>query len=136
MTLIPPSASIPTSLSPRSTVYIRATKTHTRDGKTAKSYRLSRSVRIGAKVRQETLLNLGVDYPVPKQQWRDVALVTELLLAGQRPMLPVPSDIQVAAEDLVRRTSLPARGGPGAAGAGEEGPGASGGHGGPRYAGA
>ena len=103
MTLTPPSASIPTSLSPRSTVYIRATKTHTRDGKTAKSFRLSRSVRIGAKVRQETLLNLGVDYPVPKQQWRDVALVTELLLAGQRPMLPVPSDIQVAAEDLVRR---------------------------------
>ena len=103
MTLTPPSASIPTSLSPRSTVYIRATKTHTRDGNTAKSYRLSRSVRIGDKVRQETLLNLGVDYPVPKQQWRDVALVTELLLAGQRPMLPVPSDIQVAAEDLVRR---------------------------------
>ena len=84
-------------------MYIRATKTHTRDGKTAKSYRLSRSVRIGDKVRQETLLNLGVDYPVPKQQWRDVALVTEVLLAGQRPMLPVPPDIQVAAEDLVRR---------------------------------
>ena len=84
-------------------MYLRATKTHTKGGKTAKSFRLSRSLRIGAKVRQETLLNLGVDYPVPKQQWRDVALVTELLLAGQRPMLPVPPDIQVAAEDLVRR---------------------------------
>ena len=84
-------------------MYIRATKTHTRDGKTAKSYRLSRSVRIGDKVRQETLLNLGVDYPVPKAQWRDVVLVTELLLAGRRPMLPVPPDIEAAAEDLVRR---------------------------------
>ena len=98
-----PSASIPPSLSRRPAVYIRATKTHTKDGKTAKSYRLSRSVRIGDKVRQESLLNLGVDYPVPKEQWRDVVLVTEVLLAGQRPMLAVPPDIEAAAEDLVRR---------------------------------
>ena len=84
-------------------MYIRATKTHTKGGKTAKSFRLSRSVRIGDKVRQETLLNLGVDYSVPKEQWRDVVLVTEVLLAGRRPMLPVPAEIEAAAEDLVRR---------------------------------
>ena len=84
-------------------MYIRATKTHTKGGKPAFSYRLSRSVRIGDKVRQETLLNLGVEYPVPREQWRDVVLVTEVLLAGQRPMLPVPADIQAAAEDLVHR---------------------------------
>ena len=84
-------------------MFIRATKTHTRSGETARSCRLCRSVRIGDKVRQETLLNLGVDYPVPKRQWRDVVLVTETLLAGRRPMLPVPPDIEAAAEDLVRR---------------------------------
>ena len=84
-------------------MYIRATKTHTKGGKTAKSFRLSRSVRIGDQVRQETLLNLGVDYPVPKERWRDVVLVTEVLLAGRRPMLSVPPDIEAAAEDLVRR---------------------------------
>lgn len=84
-------------------MYIRATKTHTKGGKAARSHRLCRSVRIGDKVRQETLLNLGVDYPVPQRQWRDVVLVTETLLAGRRPMLPVPSDIEAAAEDLVRR---------------------------------
>ena len=89
-------------------MYIRATKTHTKGGKPAFSYRLSRSVRIGDKVRQETLLNLGVDYAVPRRQWRDVVLVTEVLLAGRRPMLPVPADIQAAAEDLVHR--LRARG--------------------------
>lgn len=89
-------------------MYIRATKTHTKGGKPAFSYRLSRSVRVGDKVRQETLLNLGVDYAVPKKQWRDVVLVTEVLLAGRRPMLPVPVDIQAAAEDLVHR--LRARG--------------------------
>ena len=93
----------PSPLPPDKPVYIRATKTHTKGGKPAKSYRLSRSVRIGDKVRQETLLNLGVDYPVPKQQWRDVILVTEVLLHGRQPMLPVPADIQAAAEDLVRR---------------------------------
>ena len=84
-------------------MYIRATKTHTKGGKPAFSYRLSRSVRIGDKVRQETLLNLGVDFPVPRERWRDVVLVTEVLLAGQRPMLPVPAEVEAAAEDLVRR---------------------------------
>ena len=99
----PPAANIPGVLSRRQAVYIRATKTHTKDGEPAHSYRLSRSVRIGDKVRQETLLNLGVNYPVPKKQWKDVVLVTGVLLQGQRPMLPVPPDIQAAAEDLVRR---------------------------------
>lgn len=89
-------------------MYIRATKTHTKGGKPAFSYRLSRSVRVGDKVRQETLLNLGVDYAVPKGQWRDVVLVTEVLLAGRRPMLPVPAEVEAAAEDLVHR--LRARG--------------------------
>ena len=84
-------------------MYLRATKTHTKGGKIAKSFRLSRSVRIGDKVRQETLLNLGVDYSVPKEQWREVVVVTEVLLAGRRPMLPVPAEIEAAAEDLVRR---------------------------------
>ena len=103
LTLALPSAGIPPSLSRRPAVYIRATKTHTKHGEPAHSDRLSRSVRIGDKVRQESLLNLGVDYPVPKEQWRDVVLVTEVLLAGQRPMLAVPPDIEAAAEDLVRR---------------------------------
>lgn len=84
-------------------MFLRATKTHTKGGKAARSCRLCRSVRVGDKVRQETLLNLGVDYPVPQRQWRDVVLVTETLLAGRRPMLPVPPDIEAAAEDLVRR---------------------------------
>ena len=44
LTRPPPSASIPPSLSRRSAMYIRATKTHTKGGKIAKSFRLSRSV--------------------------------------------------------------------------------------------
>ena len=84
-------------------MYIRATKTHSKGGLPAHSYRLARSVRVGDKVRQEALLALGVDYPVPRQQWRDVVLVTEQLLHGQQPLFPVPLDIKAAAEDLVRR---------------------------------
>lgn len=89
------------SRNPLPAVYIRAAKTHTKGGKPAYSYRLSRSVRIGDKVRQETLLNLGVNYTVPREQWREVVLVTEALLAGGRPLLPVPADILRAAEELV-----------------------------------
>ncbi len=46
-------------------MFIRATKTHsTADGKPVRSHRLVLSQRIGDKVRQRTLLNLGTDYPV------------------------------------------------------------------------
>ena len=103
LTPVPPSASIPPSLSRRSAMYLRATKTHTKGGKTAKSFRLSRS---GTDRRQGPPgdpVEPGRGLSGSGGAVADVALVTEVLLAGQRPMLPVPPDIQVAAEDLVRR---------------------------------
>ncbi len=89
-------------------MFIRATKTHATDGKPVRSHRLVLSERIGDKVRQRTLLNLGADYPVPKEKWREVAGLAEALLNGRPPLLEAAPDVQAAAEDIVAR--LRARG--------------------------
>ncbi len=89
-------------------MYIRTTKTHTTGDKPGYSYRLVHSERSGDKVQQKTLLNLGTDYRVPKENWKQVADLAEQLLDGQRPLFSPAADIMAAAEDLVRR--LRARG--------------------------
>ena len=90
-------------------MFIRATKTHTdKDGAPVHSHRLVLSRRVGGKVRQRTLLNLGTDYPVAKEKWREVAELAEALLHGHPPLLEAASDVQAAAEDIVAR--LRARG--------------------------
>lgn len=63
-------------------MFIRTTKTHTRQGKTRYSHRLVRTERSGGKVTQKTLLNLGVNYPIPKEQWKQVADCTESMMLG------------------------------------------------------
>ncbi|MDX8389441.1 MAG: hypothetical protein R8M38_03025, partial [Mariprofundaceae bacterium] len=58
------------SLSP---VYIRQTATRRKkDGSSYHSYRLVDSTRIGSKVKQRTLLNLGTAFCVPREQWGDL----------------------------------------------------------------
>ena len=90
-------------------MYIKATKTHTdKDGQSVRSHRLVLAQRIGDKVRHRTLLNLGTDYPVPKEKWREVAGLAEALLNGRPPLLEAAPDVQAAAEDIVAK--LRARG--------------------------
>ena len=84
-------------------MFIRATKTHSARGQPGFSFRLVRSRRCGAAVRQKTLLNLGTDYPVPRSHWPEVTRLAEDLLAGQDPLLTAPAEVLAAAEDLVRR---------------------------------
>ena len=89
-------------------MFIRAAKTHTANGKPAYSYRLVISQRIGETVRQRTLLNLGTNYPVPREKWKQVTDLAEALLLGHPPLLEAAPDVQDAAEDIVTR--LRARG--------------------------
>ncbi len=88
-------------------MYIRATKTHTRKGEARHTYRLVRSDRIGGKVRQSTLLNLGVHFDTPREQWGALVLHIENLLQGQ-PTLVFDPDLQHTAEAIVAQ--LRARG--------------------------
>ena len=84
-------------------MYIRATKTHSNDGRPAYSYRLVRSERTGDRVRQKTLLNLGTNFSVPKELWRDVAVRVEELLSGQLSFIPSSTEVEAAAEQIVRQ---------------------------------
>ena len=95
--------------SDRGAMYIKATKTHTdKDGQPVRSHRLVLSQRVGDRVRHRTLLNLGTDYPVAKEKWREVAGLAEALLDGRPPLLEAAPDVQAAAEDIVAK--LRARG--------------------------
>ena len=90
-------------------MYIKATKTHTdKDGQPVRSHRLVLSQRVGDRVRHRTLLNLGTDYPVPKEKWKVVTDLAEALLNGRPPLLEAAPDVQAAAEDIVAK--LRARG--------------------------
>ena len=90
-------------------MYIKATKTHTdKDGQPVRSHRLVLSQRVGDRVRHRALLNLGTDYPVPKEKWKVVTDLAEALLLGRPPLLEAAPDVQAAAEDIVAK--LRARG--------------------------
>ena len=90
-------------------MYIKATKTHTdKDGQPVRSHRLVLAQRVGDRVRHRTLLNLGTDYPVPKEKWKVITDLAEALLLGRPPLLEAAPDVQAAAEDIVAK--LRARG--------------------------
>ena len=84
-------------------MFIRATPVPRKDGSRAYTYRLVRSERVGDRVRQKTLLNLGVGFDLPREQWRPVAQLTRRLLHGEEPLFEVEPEVRRVAEDLVRR---------------------------------
>ncbi len=86
-----------------SLVFIRATKTHSKAGKPAFSYRLVQTIRCGATVRQKTLLNLGTSYPIPKPLWPQVTSLASDLLAGTTALFAPDPQVLDAAEHLVKR---------------------------------
>lgn len=65
-------------------VFIRRTKTgQAPSGGVYYTYRLVSSVRDGDKVRQTTVLNLGADFALPKQDWSSLCSRIENILSGQ-----------------------------------------------------
>lgn len=80
-------------------MYIRQTKT--RSSKTGEDYftfRLVASERIGAKVRQRTLLNLGRNFSLPKEQWPQLCARIDQILSGQGTFLPESTSVEIEAE--------------------------------------
>lgn len=87
-------------------MYIRRTKTrHTASGESYYSYRLVRSERVGDKVRQKTLLNLGHHFEVDRSHWTAFCAYLEELLTGQETLLPpeLPRDAEQQAQRLLAR---------------------------------
>jgi transposase len=88
-------------------MYIRTTTIKGRkDGGHYYTYRLVESKRTEKGVRQYTLLNLGVDFSLPRDQWPDLTKRIEAILAGQQPLFRIAPDIEKLAQEYASRIVL------------------------------
>jgi transposase len=91
-------------------MFIRQTKTSSTTAEKAYyTFRLVASERIGGKVRQQTLLNLGRNFSLPREQWPQLCARIEQILSGQLTMSPAPATIESLAQRYAARliTSQP-----------------------------
>ncbi|KJS00465.1 MAG: hypothetical protein VR65_13340, partial [Desulfobulbaceae bacterium BRH_c16a] len=85
-------------------MYIRRTSIKSRkDGSHYYSYRLVESKRTEKGVRQQTLLNLGADFALPREQWSDLTKRIEGILSGQQSLFDVDSDIEQLSQSYASR---------------------------------
>jgi len=85
-------------------MFIRQTKTSSAvSGEAYYTFRLVASERIGGKVRQQTLLNLGKNFPLPREQWPQLCARIEAILTGQLPLLPVSPTVEHLAQRYAAR---------------------------------
>jgi transposase len=87
-------------------MYIRRTKTRsTAQGESYYSHRLVRSERVGTKVRQRTLLNLGSHFEVAQEHWPQLCARVDQLLSPQAGLLPLelPESIEHKAQEILAR---------------------------------
>lgn len=80
-------------------MYIRQTKISSRrSGDIYTTFRLVSSERIGGRVKQRTLLNLGTNFSLPKDKWPELCARIEQILAGQGSLFPLAGDIEPDAQ--------------------------------------
>lgn len=82
-------------------MFIRQTKTCNRKtGDAYTTYRLVEAERVGASVKQNTILNLGAHFDLSREQWPDLALRIESILrpTSLRIDVPAPDAIEVLAQ--------------------------------------
>ena len=83
-------------------MHFKRTRTHTdARGQPRTSVRLVKNQRVGDKVQQTTLLNLGTHWAVSQALWKSVARRVEEILAGQQPLLDSEPAVEAAAEEVV-----------------------------------
>jgi transposase len=80
-------------------MYIRQTKISSRrSGDAYTTFRLVSSERIGGRVKQRTLLNLGTNFSLPKDKWPELCTRIEQILAGQGSLFPYTGNIEQEAQ--------------------------------------
>jgi len=87
-------------------MFIRRTQTRsTQAGETYFTHRLVRSVRTGASVRQQTLLNLGRHFEIDRPDWKLLCQRLGQLLNGQDALVPLacPEDVEIEAERIANQ---------------------------------
>lgn len=82
-------------------MFVRRTPTRNRaSGESYYTYRLVRTERVGGKVRQATLLNLGRHFRVAQQDWPGLCRRIEDLLSGQSALTRLPAELEKVAQRL------------------------------------
>ncbi len=66
------------------------------------TYKLVESVRTQRGPRQRDILNLGVDFNLPKEQWKDLANCIEAIITGQKLLFEYPKEINISAQRYAR----------------------------------
>lgn len=67
------------------------------------TYKIVESVRRERGPRQRTLLNLGADFKLPKEQWKDLANRVEDIIYGQESLFDYPRQIETLARKYARK---------------------------------
>ena len=98
MTPSPPSVTVPP-------MFIRRTQTRSSSsGQTYFTHRLVRTHRVSGKVRQQTLLNLGRHFPIPREDWPLLCRRLDQILSGQLPLLAeVSTQLEEEAQRMAER---------------------------------
>lgn len=88
-------------------MYIRRTSVKSRkDGGQYYTYRLVESKRTEKGIRQQTLLNLGVDFSLPRDQWPDLTKRIVEILSGQQHLFEIDSHLERLAQGCASRILL------------------------------
>ncbi len=88
-------------------MYIRRTSIKSRkDGGQYYTYRIVESQRVGKSVRQRTILNLGTEFSLPREQWPDLNKRIEEILSGQQSLLGIDKNIEKVAQQCTSRIML------------------------------
>ena len=81
-------------------MYIRRTSIKSRkDGRQYYTYRLVQSERTTNGVSQRTLINLGVDFALPRHQWPELASRIQAILNGQQHLFEITEEIETLAQN-------------------------------------
>ena len=67
------------------------------------TYRLMESVRIGKKVKKITLLNLGSDFSVAQEDWRDLSIRIDDILKQRDRLFEINSELEVVAGECAKK---------------------------------
>ena len=86
-------------------MFIRRTQTRSSSsGQTYFTHRLVRTHRVSGKVRQQTLLNLGRHFPIPREDWPLLCRRLDQILSGQLPLLAeVSTQLEEEAQRMAER---------------------------------
>jgi len=80
-------------------MYIRRTSIKSRnDGTQYFTYRIVESRRIGKKVKQVTLLNLGKDFSLPREQWPELSSRIQDIIIGRQLLFPITGEVEKLAQ--------------------------------------